>query len=335
MALHPRDVLHDVAGGHVVMPVCDHYCGSRPLIEKSLALQDRLGPVFDVTGDCEDGAAVGAEPEHAAMIAAAIASPANRFDQFGARPHDPQHPAFENDLQTLIGGAGRRIAYLTIPKVESAADLDAADLLCRNIEARHGISRRIPFQVLIESPRALRDVGAIAAHPRVEAVAFGLMDYVSSFGGAIGAEAMHSPGQFEHPLVARALVEIALACHAHGKVATHGVTLAIGDGAAAGADARRAAAEFGFLRKWSIHPKQIEPIVAAFRPDTARIGEAAEILIAAQQADWGPIRYRDQLHDRASYRYWWLVLERARLTGAGMPAAAAAFFKTDDTGASR
>ena len=75
---------------------------------------------------------------------------------------------------------------------------------------------------------------------------------------------------------------------------------------------------------WSIHPNQIRPIVAAFSPTVAEIDQAIEILVAARAADWAPIRHRDTLHDRASYRYWWRLLERAHLTsmngGAQLPA---------------
>jgi citrate lyase subunit beta/citryl-CoA lyase len=46
----------------------------------------------------------------------------------------------------------------------------------------------------------------------------------------------------------------------------------------------------------------------------AEIDEAAEILLRAQAAQWAPVRHRDTLHDRASYRYFWHVLERAHRT---------------------
>jgi citrate lyase subunit beta/citryl-CoA lyase len=65
---------------------------------------------------------------------------------------------------------------------------------------------------------------------------------------------------------------------------------------------------------WSIHPAQIRPIVEAFSPSTAEIDTAIEIITAAQAADWAPIRHRDTLHDRASFRYFWHVLERAHRT---------------------
>jgi citrate lyase subunit beta/citryl-CoA lyase len=84
---------------------------------------------------------------------------------------------------------------------------------------------------------------------------------------------------------------------------------------------------------WSIHPSQVRTIVEAFAPTVAEIDQAVEILTAAQAADWAPIRHRDTLHDRASYRYFWHVLERAHRTslagGAQLPAQVRiAFFET-------
>ena len=77
---------------------------------------------------------------------------------------------------------------------------------------------------------------------------------------------------------------------------------------------------------WSIHPNQIRPIVAAFAPGAAEIEQAVEIIAAAQEANWAPIKHksagRDTLHDRASYRYFWQVLERAARTGQALPAEA-------------
>ena len=39
---------------------------------------------------------------------------------------------------------------------------------------------------------------------------------------------------------------------------------------------------------WSIHPSQIQPIVAAMEPRGEEIANASEILLAAQRAQWGP-----------------------------------------------
>ena len=87
-------------------------------------------------------------------------------------------------------------------------------------------------------------------------------------------------------------------------------------------DARRARTEFGYLRMWSIHPNQILPIVEAMRPDFSEVQAATEILIAAQDSDWGPIQHAGKLHDRASYRYYWELLDRAHVTGMEIPPAA-------------
>jgi citrate lyase subunit beta/citryl-CoA lyase len=55
------------------------------------------------------------------------------------------------------------------------------------------------------------------------------------------------------------------------------------------------------------------------RPDFAEVAEAAELLLAAQDASWGPIQREGRLHDRASYRYYWELLQRARSTGMTVP----------------
>ena len=70
---------------------------------------------------------------------------------------------------------------------------------------------------------------------------------------------------------------------------------------------------------WSIHPAQIRPILAAFAPAVQEVQEANDILLAAAQEDWAPISYQGVLHDRASYRYYWQLLERAQRTGMRLP----------------
>ena len=90
--------------------------------------------------------------------------------------------------------------------------------------------------------------------------------------------------------------------------------------------AKRAANEFGFTRMWSIHPKQIRPILEAFAPSEAEIDDATKIIAAAARSDWAPISFDGKLHDRASYRYFWQVLERAHQTGRALPAEAQAYF---------
>ena len=113
--------------------------------------------------------------------------------------------------------------------------------------------------------------------------------------------------------------EIAAAALGNGIVPAHNVTTEFRDTTVVAADARRARREFGYLRMWSIHPNQILPIIAAMQPDFTEVEEAAEILIAAQDTTWGPIQHAGRLHDRASYRYYWELLQRAHATGIALP----------------
>lgn len=330
IALHPDAVLYpEGAPQSAQIPCVDHYAGSEKLMRKALALQAERGAVFDVTLDCEDGASVGDEAAHAELVATLVMGDDNRHGRVGARIHDLTHPSWLADMETIVSRAGQRLAYLTLPKARGADDVMRALRALRDIETRSGLQRRVPLHVLIETHGALHQAWQIAALPGVASLDFGLMDFVSAHQGAIGDEAMKSPGQFEHPLVRRAKTEIAAAALAHGKVPTHNVCTEIANAQVVADDARRARQEFGFLRMWSIHPAQIEPILQAMQPTQASVDEAAEILLAAQDARWGPIQLHGRLHDRASFRYYWSLLKRAHATGIALPAAAQTRFFDD------
>jgi len=312
---HPADVLFAGEKPFPILPAVDHYAGSEKLMRKALAVQHELGPIFDITCDCEDGARAGAEAEHAAMAAEVVLSPHNHFGRVGVRIHDITHPHWRRDLEILVGKAGRRLAFVTLPKVRSTGDALEQITTLRACEANNGIAQPIPIHVLIETHGALREAWEIAALPGVESLDFGLMDFVSAHHGAIPGSAMTSPGQFTHPLVVRAKTEIAAAALANGVVPSHNVTTELKDVNFIRGDAERARREFAYLRMWSIHPNQIKPIVEAMRPDFSEVEAAGAILISAQDAGWGPIQHQGKLHDRASYRYYWELLRRARTTG--------------------
>jgi citrate lyase subunit beta/citryl-CoA lyase len=318
-ALHPKLALFEDGDAATALPVVDHYCGVEARMVKSLALQAEMGPVFDITLDCEDGAPIGGEAEHVQLINALLNSQANAHGRVGARVHPLGHAAFEADVDGLIQASGEKLAYLMLPKPRHLHDVNQA---CDFIDVtlrRHGIQKPLPIHVLIETHGALRDVQAIAAHPRIESLSFGLMDFVSAHRGAIPRHALGAEGQFSHPLVARAKLEISAAAHAHGKTPSHCVVTEFKHAAAIEASASRAAREFGYTRMWSIHPAQIQPIIDAFAPSVAEIDEAIDIIHAAQAAHWAPIQHHDTLHDRASYRFFWQVLERAHRTGQTLP----------------
>ncbi|CAI09956.1 Malyl-CoA lyase or Citrate lyase, beta subunit [Aromatoleum aromaticum EbN1] len=316
---HPADVLFAGEKPFPVLAAVDHYAGSEKLMRKALALQHEMGPVFDLTCDCEDGARTGAEAEHAEMVAEIVACADNRYGHVGARIHDVTHPHWQRDLEILITRAGSRLAFVTLPKVRGAADTRHQIETLRRLEATARTGREIPVHVLVETHGALREAWDIAALPGVESLDFGLMDFVSGHHGAIPGAAMKSPGQFTHPLVVRAKVEIAAAALANGVVPSHNVTTELKDLELIRHDAERARRQFGYLRMWSIHPNQIVPIIEAMRPDFSEVEEASGILAAAQEGGWGPIQHRGKLHDRASYRYYWELLQRAHSTGMVLP----------------
>jgi citrate lyase subunit beta/citryl-CoA lyase len=327
--MHPSEVLFQGKRQPLLLPACDHYAGSEKLMRKSMALQQELGSLFDITLDCEDGATAGAEPEHAQLIVRLLNDDTNLSQRIGVRVHDVESEFFAGDVAVIVGQAALRLAYVVLPKVDSVEDVARAIELINQHAAKAGRTAPLPVHVLIETHGALRDAYAIAALPQVECLSFGIMDFVSAHYGAIPGAAMRTPGQFTHPLVVRAKLEIAAACHAHGKIASHNVTTDIRDSAVVANDAQRAAVEFGFTRMWSIHPDQIKPIIKAFTPRLSEVNEATNVLADAIKAGWGPISQNGRLHDRASYRYYWTVLQRAKLAGLALPDAASAIVNYD------
>ena len=309
----------------MVLPVCDHYSGVEVRMRKSLQLQAEMTQefgacVFDVTLDCEDGAPVGGEIEHAHLVQE-IALNAASNARVAVRVHPVNHPSFLSDVKLIAGPAHGKLRHVMIPKVESVADVESATNALNQAGALN-----LPMHVLIESPAAVHRAFEIAAHPRVQSLSFGLMDFVSAHGGAIPSSGMGVQGQFTHPLVLRAKLEIASACHAHGKVPSHCVVTEFNDLEAIKLAATKSSRELGYTRMWSIHPSQIRPVVEALAPSENEIEQAAKLIEAASKADWAPVSHGGQLHDRASYRFFWQVLERAYQTGRQLPESVQAYF---------
>jgi len=324
---HPNEALFGGEKPFPLIPACEHFAGSEKLILKALSLQESIGAVFDITCDCEDGAAAGQEREHAEMIVHVLNSDVNKHKMAGARIHDYTHPGWKLDIDILVAGAGKVLSYITIPKCTDISQASEMIQYVQKVAKENNIDRVIPIHILIETHGALKQVHEIAALPWLQVLDFGLMDFVSAHHGAIPASAMRSPGQFEHKLLSRAKTEVVAAALANGVVPAHNVTLDLKNVETTLNDASRARNEFGFMRMWSIYPTQIQAIVDAMKPNFDEVIDAANILLAAQKADWGPIQYNGELHDRATYRYFWEVLQKARLTRVEISAeATAAFF---------
>ncbi|MFZ9734883.1 MAG: HpcH/HpaI aldolase/citrate lyase family protein [Burkholderiaceae bacterium] len=359
--LHPEEVLAVTGGGDasgaarahepVCEPVCEHYAGDARKLAKALALQASRGFDFDVTMDLEDGAPAGAEADMVRTLVGLLnqwhtdrngsgsvtgSQSLNESESgtgfwaghrhaVGCRVHPREHPAFADDLHVLAHALEFPLAYLTIPKTEGVADATAA--IAHAAQTFASANKQLPpVQLLVETHGAVREAFGLAALPEVRFLSFGQMDFTSAHHGAISAEAMHSPGQFDHPLLRRAKVEILAACHAAGKIPTHNPTVNFADSDQTRADAQQARS-MGFLRMWSIHPSQVGPIVDSFAPSGDEVEAAAALLLNAQASQWGPIAFGGKLHDRASYRYFWALLKKARAMHRPIPQAAeTAFF---------
>jgi citrate lyase subunit beta/citryl-CoA lyase len=153
-------------------------------------------------------------------------------------------------------------AGVIIPKAELTPELEA---ICRS----NGCSRR-GVVALVETARGLADARAIASLPAVERLAFGSVDFCVDVGCAHSRNAL---------LGARS--ELVLASRLAGKFSpVDGVTTAFDDAALVIDDSRHAR-ELGFGGKLCIHPKQVEPILAGFRPDEAEIAWARKVLTSS------------------------------------------------------
>ncbi len=286
---------------------------------KALALQAEHGGTFDVTLDLEDGAPAGREAEHRELVVEMLRAHGHQAGAIGVRVHDISTPHWRDDIDFVVANAGAHIAHVTFPKATSARQVQAMITQLQAACARAGLEREIAVHVLVETHGLLAEVQLAAGLPWVAVFDFGLMDFVSAHHGAIPALALRSPGQFDHALVRRAKVELVAAALAHGVVPAHNVTVAFDDVEQTRADALRARDEFGFLRMWSIHPAQIAPILEVFAPDAHDVATGIDVLRAGAAASWAPIRHAEQLHDRASYRFFWHVLERAHAAGFALP----------------
>jgi citrate lyase subunit beta/citryl-CoA lyase len=317
--IHPNEALFAGEKPFPVIPACEHFAGSEKLISKALELQNKKGGVFDITMDCEDGAQEGREKEHAEMIIAMQKSALNQHKMSGVRIHDYTNKHWKQDIDILVPAIGETVAYITIPKPTAASQVKEMIGYIQETAKKAGIKREIPIHVLIETHGALRDVEQIAAMPWMQVLDFGLMDFVSAHHGAIPESCMKSPGQFEHRLIARGKSNVVAAALANGVIPAHNVTLDLKDQYKTYQDAWRARNEFGFMRMWSIYPTQIDSIVAAMQPDYSLVQKGAAILVEAHKNDWGPIQFAGDLHDRATYRYYWELVQRARISGQKLP----------------
>jgi malyl-CoA/(S)-citramalyl-CoA lyase len=217
---------------------------------------------------------------------------------------------------------------ILIPKVGVPQDVYALDVLVTQIEAAKGRTRRIGFEVLIETALGMANVEAIAqSSPRLEAMSFGVADYAAStrarttvIGGVhCDSGVLTDPDDKAHrqyfwtdPWHA-AQTRMLIACRAYGLRPIDGPFGDFSDPDGFCAAANRAAV-LGYEGKWAIHPSQIELANRVYTPSEAEISKARRIIEAmaqAARAGKGAVSLDGRLIDIASIRMAEALLAKA------------------------
>lgn len=222
-----------------------------------------------------------------------------------------------------------RLDMILIPKVGVPADVYALDMLVTQIETAKKRTKRIGFELLIETALGMANVEAIAqSSRRLEAMTFGVADYAAStrarttvIGGVNPDYGILSDKDGEgkrdyfwadqwHAAQTRMLV----ACRAYGLRPIDGPFGDFSDTEGFLAAARRAAV-LGYEGKWAIHPSQVDLANQVFTPSEAEVGKARRIVEAMQQAakeGKGAVSLDGKLIDIASIRMAQALLDKAK-----------------------
>lgn len=232
------------------------------------------------------------------------------------------------DIVDVVEQAGEQLDLIMIPKVGTAADVYAIDMLVTQIEAAKGLEKRIGFELIIETALGMQNVDMIAAaSKRNESLHFGVADYAAStrarttnIGGVnpdyavltddLGGTRDTHWGDMWHYALARMVV----AARANGLRPIDGPFGDFQDPDGYRAAAGRAAV-LGCEGKWAIHPSQIALANDVMSPSNADIDKATRILAAmadAEAAGKGAVSLDGRLIDYASLRQAEVLVEKAR-----------------------
>ena len=223
------------------------------------------------------------------------------------------------DVVEVLEQAGNRLDLIMIPKVGTAADVYAVDMLVTQVEAAKGRQKRLGFELIIETALGMANIHEIAkASRRNESLHFGVADYAAStrarttgIGGVNpdyavltdkaedGTRDVHW-GDMWHYAIARMVV----AARANGLRPIDGPFGDFADPDGFRAQARRAAV-LGCEGKWAIHPSQVALANEVFTPPAKEVERARRILVAMEQATKegkGAVSLDGRLIDIASIR---------------------------------
>jgi malyl-CoA/(S)-citramalyl-CoA lyase len=243
-------------------------------------------------------------------------------------------PYMYRDVVDLLERAGDRLDMIMIPKVGTAADVYAVDVLVTQIEAAKGRRKRIGFELIIETALGMVNVDAIArASRRNESLHFGVADYAASTqarttaiggpspaygvltdaagegGTGEGSDRAFHWGDMWH----YALSRIVVAARAAGLRPIDGPFGDFSDPEGFRAQAGRAVA-LGCEGKWAIHPSQVALANEMCTPSDAEVAKARRILEAMEQArkeGRGAVALDGRMIDAASIRQAEVLVRKA------------------------
>ncbi len=208
------------------------------------------------------------------------------------------------DIMAVVGGAGPRLDEIMVPKVESAAQVVATDLLLAQVEQAAGLPvGHIGIEAQIETTRGLINVEEIcAASPRLETIIFGPADFAASMEMPVltgGVQIADYPGDHFHYVFSKIL----MAGRANGLQVIDGPYLYIRDSDGF-RDYCKRTRTLGYDGKWALHPDQVTILNEVFSPTQEQFDRAWDILEAYRDATEdegkGAVMFGDEMIDEAS-----------------------------------
>ena len=242
-------------------------------------------------------------------------------------------PYMYRDVVDVVEQAGHKLDMIMIPKVGTAADIYAVDMLVTQIEQAKGIKKRIGFELLVETALGMQNIHAIAAaSKRNESMILGTADYAAStkarttrIGGANpdytvitdpaadGSRDTHWGDMWHY-----ALARLVVAARANGLRPIDGPFGDFKDEAGYLAAAKRAAS-LGCEGKMVIHPSQIAVANTLFSPSEKEVSQAKRILEAMKQAERdgaGAVQLDGKMIDIASIKQAEVAVKKSELVAA-------------------
>jgi len=223
------------------------------------------------------------------------------------------------DIIEVVGNAGPRLDEIMLPKVESAAQIVATDMLLRQVEIASGLPiGHIGIEAQIETARGLINVEEIcAASPRLETIIFGPADFAASMEMPVltgGVQIPDYPGDHFHYVFNKIL----MAGRANGLQVIDGPYLYIRD-TDGFRDYCKRTRTLGYDGKWALHPDQVTVLNEVFSPTQEQFDRAWAILDAYAHATEGEgkgaVMFGDEMIDEASRKMALKFISRGERAG--------------------